>query len=141
MTTRREFLVVLGASTACGMLPACAPPAEGPIAVGNVNELAIDDVRAIEGTSVILGRDAGGVYALTAVCTHAGCDMTVGTSHSVGATGIRCGCHGSQFDLDGNVTNGPASDPLKHWAVQVAEDGAITVDVGNEVTPDTRVAV
>jgi cytochrome b6-f complex iron-sulfur subunit len=144
MTTRREFLVVLGATTACGavaVLPGCGDP-PGPVAAGNVSDLEVGDVKAVDGSGVIVARDAAGVYAMTAICTHLGCDMSDnGGGHQVADTGIRCGCHGSRFDLQGNVTGGPATQPLKHWQVDIADDGAITVQVGEEVAADARAAV
>jgi nitrite reductase/ring-hydroxylating ferredoxin subunit len=51
-------------------------------------------------------RDAGGLYALTAICTHAGCTVTARSS-----TGFTCPCHGATFDENGNATGGPVSRP------------------------------
>ena len=41
----------------------------------------------------------GGVYALSAVCTHLGCITRYLSDENV----IACPCHGSRFDLEGNV--------------------------------------
>ena len=82
------------------------------------------------------GRDAGGLYAMTSLCTHLQCDLnTLGT---IGATGVRCGCHGSQFDLVGNVTGGPASSPLRHYRLTLECDGSLRVDVSMVVAQDAR---
>jgi len=146
-TTRRDFLVQIGATTAAsacaGLLPACVgPPEEGDVDGGNVSELAEGDLKPVASSGVIVGRDAGGVYALTAICTHLACDISdPNGGHSVDGSGIRCSCHGSQFDLDGNVTAGPATQPLRHWETIVDDAGAITVRVGIEVPAETRVAV
>ncbi|EAT14296.1 ubiquinol-cytochrome c reductase iron-sulfur subunit [Desulfuromonas acetoxidans] len=51
-------------------------------------------------------REQGHVYALSLVCTHLGCTLTV-TS-----TELSCPCHGSTFDRHGEVTRGPADRPL-----------------------------
>lgn len=40
-------------------------------------------------------------------CTHEGCPVDI-----VGGQRFDCGCHGSRFNSDGNVINGPASQPL-----------------------------
>lgn len=65
-------------------------------------------------------RDAGGVYALSLVCTHLGCTVTVAAQE------LACPCHGSRFDRQGKVLNGPADRPLQR--LQVAEqDGMIEV--------------
>ncbi|MFY9821842.1 MAG: ubiquinol-cytochrome c reductase iron-sulfur subunit [Thermoanaerobaculia bacterium] len=60
----------------------------------------------------------GGVYALSAVCTHLGCITRYLSDEGV----IACPCHGSRFDLEGNVVHGPAPRPLP-W-IEVREDAA-----------------
>ena len=60
----------------------------------------------------------GGVYALSAVCTHLGCITRFVSDEGV----IACPCHGSRFDLEGNVIHGPAPRPLP-W-IEVREDAA-----------------
>jgi Rieske Fe-S protein len=50
----------------------------------------------------------------SAVCTHQGC--TVG--EVVDGT-INCPCHGSKFNLDGTVANGPATKPLSPKKIDV----------------------
>ncbi len=49
--------------------------------------------------------------AFTSVCTHEGCDV------DAFATGrIRCPCHGSQYDVSGQVVMGPAPLPLRRFS-------------------------
>lgn len=67
---------------------------------------------------------AGGVYAMSAVCTHLGCI----TRYVADEHGIACPCHGSRFDLEGNVVHGPAPRPLPWVDVQVDSDGTLLVD-------------
>lgn len=65
------------------------------------------------GRPLIIIRRAGDTYVtLLLECTHAGCQ---GTSLSNNTSGITCGCHGSTFDLDGNVTGGPAGRDLSSY--------------------------
>ncbi|MBI1945698.1 MAG: Rieske (2Fe-2S) protein [Deltaproteobacteria bacterium] len=144
MTTRREFLVVVGAAVSAGaVVPACGAP-DGPVDAGNVADIAEGQVMKVVGGGVLLGRDAGGLYAMTSFCTHLGCDLTE-SGGVVGEDGvITCGApcgHGSRYDFDGNVLGGPAANPLKHWLLTVADDGAITVEVGSEVDAAERVIV
>ena len=86
--------------------------------------------------NVVLGRDANGVYAMSGVCTHAGC--LLGDSNRTIAAGLYCPCHGSAFDGDGNVTQGPARAPLQHYQVTIATDGSITVDGSQPVGASVR---
>ena len=77
-------------------------------------------------TNFVVARDANGLYAMSAVCTHAGC-LLDDTSNTI-AAGLSCPCHGSSFDGNGRVTRGPAGSPLEHYAVTIGADGSITVD-------------
>ena len=86
-----------------------------------------------------IGRDSGGVYAMTLTCTHAGCD--IGQTGSVGPQGLFCGCHGSEFDANGSVVRGPASRPLDHFAVTADSAGNLTIHGGQTVSAGTRLAV
>ena len=106
----------------------------GDVSAGNVSELAVGQVTAIPGAPACVGRDAGGIYAMTLTCTHQGCQTSV-LGHQ-----IACPCHGSVFDTNGNVVSGPAQDPLQHFAVTVDGSGAITVHGGTEVGQGVRVA-
>jgi len=65
-------------------------------------------------------RDGGGVYALSLVCTHLGCTVTVSAQE------LACPCHGSRFDRQGRVLSGPADRPLPRLTV-AEQDGMIEV--------------
>ena len=62
-----------------------------------------------------------GFSALSLICTHLGC--AVGPS----ASGFTCPCHGSQFDLQGRVTHGPANKNLQVLRVEQTADGHLHV--------------
>jgi cytochrome b6-f complex iron-sulfur subunit len=66
----------------------------------------------------------GGVYAVSAVCTHLGCI----TRYVPDENAIACPCHGSRFDAEGNVTHGPAPRPLQWLEVGTDEKGELVVD-------------
>ncbi len=60
-----------------------------------------------------------GFDAMSLVCTHLGC-----TLHADG-DGFACPCHGSRFDEDGRVLNGPAEKAMVHLQVEVNDDGEL----------------
>jgi Rieske Fe-S protein len=66
-------------------------------------------ILKIDGESVAALRDEQGtVHALSAVCSHMGC--IVGWNE-IDRT-WDCPCHGSRFELSGQVLAGPATEPL-----------------------------
>jgi cytochrome b6-f complex iron-sulfur subunit len=139
---RRELLMLAGAATGLVVLggavsgcgnPTGTPPT-GPVAAGNMSALAVGSLLVM--TNVVVARDANGVYAMSAVCTHAGCLLDDGASTI--AAGLDCPCHGSTFDGNGGVTGGPARSPLQHYAVTIAADGGITVDGSQAASASSR---
>ena len=52
--------------------------------------------------------DAGTLTAVSAVCTHQGCLVRFNEPE----TAWECPCHGSRFAVDGQVLDGPATEPL-----------------------------
>lgn len=67
---------------------------------------------------------ASGIYAVSAVCTHLGCITRFLSDENV----IACPCHGSRFDIEGNVVHGPAPRPLPWLEVQEDAAGNLVVD-------------
>jgi cytochrome b6-f complex iron-sulfur subunit len=51
------------------------------------------------------------------VCTHSGCGI-----YEFSALRMRCGCHGSEFDINGTNVAGPAPLPLAQYATVVDTD-------------------
>jgi Rieske Fe-S protein len=49
------------------------------------------------------------VHAVSVRCTHLGCDVRFNFAER----SWDCPCHGSRFDVDGAVLEGPAVDPLE----------------------------
>src|SRR3954452_9621340 len=55
-------------------------------------------------------RDAdGALHAVSLRCTHLGCLLRFNSAER----SWDCPCHGSRFDIDGNVLEGPAVEPLE----------------------------
>jgi cytochrome b6-f complex iron-sulfur subunit len=139
---RRKLLSLAGTSAGLMMIGAVIPgcgnpkgsPPTGPVDAGNVSALSVGTLLVM--SNVVIARDTDGVYAMSAVCTHAGCLLD--DSSDMIARGLSCPCHGSAFDGNGSVTQGPANSPLQHYAVSIASDGSITVDGGQPVSASTR---
>ena len=68
---------------------------------------------------VAVMRAGNDIIALSLVCTHLGCTV------SVTPEGMVCPCHGSRFDRNGRVLSGPAERSLPRLTVE--QDGATLV--------------
>jgi nitrite reductase/ring-hydroxylating ferredoxin subunit len=65
----------------------------------------------VEGERVAVYRDAHGVlHAVSPVCTHLGCHVRFNSAEAT----WDCPCHGSRFDIEGRVLDGPAVRNLRH---------------------------
>ena len=77
-----------------------------------IDELAPGQARVLrlDGQRVAAYRDdAGALHVVSAVCTHLGCVV----SWNDAERSWDCPCHGSRFDVDGRVLDGPATAPLE----------------------------
>jgi Rieske Fe-S protein len=66
-----------------------------------------------QGQRIGVSRDARGkLHCVSAICTHLGCQLSFNTAEE----SWDCPCHGSRFDAEGAVLNGPATRPLtRHY--------------------------
>jgi Rieske Fe-S protein len=90
---------------------AIAKTADVPVGSGVI----VDDV-------VVTQPTAGVFKGFSSSCTHKGCAV-----NKVADGTIDCPCHGSKFNLDGTVANGPAAKPLESKAVSVQGDSIVLV--------------
>jgi Rieske Fe-S protein len=136
---RREVLggTIASIALACSG-GADAPQPFGEVSAGNAEALSVGSIRIIPGAPACIARDARGIYAMTLTCTHEGCDIA--TEGTVSASSIVCGCHGSEFDANGDVVRGPATSPLDHFAVTTDTSGNLTVNGGTVVPASERLA-
>lgn len=145
--SRRSFLSLasLGSffaatlTAVAGMLrlprPAVLPGPVRRFKVGHPEQLAVGSEVMFEKENFYVFRDAQGVYAISAVCTHLGCTVARSTK------GFMCPCHGSVFGAAGAVEAGPAPRALPWLEVGRAADGQLIVFADNEVPAGTRYRV
>lgn len=76
--------------------------------------------------TILIAKDKAGEYvAVTAECGHWGCTV----DWAAGLEQWTCPCHGSRFDKDGQIVEGPADEPLIRLpAVLVADVLQITIE-------------
>jgi len=144
--SRRSFLGAVGAGaalTACGGsdtaspdaptaavdAPAGATCAAGATDVGAPTAFMMNVPVLNSAGRFFVVRDAGGLYAMSAACTHEGVTTCVGTGASCSASGTQIFCprHGALFKFDGTVVRGPASAPLPHLSVCLLANGHVGV--------------
>jgi nitrite reductase/ring-hydroxylating ferredoxin subunit len=86
------------------------------------------------GTKYFVARDSGGLYAMSAKCTHEG--ATCQNSSGV----ILCPRHGAEFSYNGDVISGPVFTGLVHYALCILSNGNVGVTT-QTVSQSTRMAV
>lgn len=81
-----------------------------------------------DGNSLLIVRQSATSYiTLLLICTHSGCG---GIDMQQSGSTINCSCHGSQFDLSGHVTRGPATSNLTTYSTTL-DSSAKKVTVHN----------
>jgi Rieske Fe-S protein len=115
-------------------LPDLKPPIDMtyicmPMVATGAETLAVDEAKSFydydyPAKSFIVARDAKGFFALRNVCSHFGCQTGVNAA----AKSYDCPCHGSRYNLDGTLLQGPALEPLKSYPLSKRGDGMLVVD-------------
>jgi cytochrome b6-f complex iron-sulfur subunit len=143
-TTRRGFLGtlwrVLGAAavaqfavvTVAYLWPRKGAPgasAHGIVDAGPVAEFTPSSVTAFPGGRFYLVRlQDGGFLALSSTCTHLECTVPWNEKERK----FPCPCHGSVFDITGQVLSPPAPRALDLFPVSI-EGGVVRVDTRRKV--------
>ncbi|HJV49249.1 MAG TPA: Rieske (2Fe-2S) protein [Geothrix sp.] len=82
-------------------------------------------------------RDGAGIYAISASCLHQGGHIDPSSG------GFGCPCHGSQYNLNGTVTVGPATigATLQHYEVsESTPGGTLVIDPTKPVAATARLS-
>ncbi|HLA38213.1 MAG TPA: ubiquinol-cytochrome c reductase iron-sulfur subunit [Candidatus Brocadiales bacterium] len=69
-------------------------------------------------------RAKEGIYAFLGICRHLGCTPRWVPEEQL----FKCPCHGSNFNMEGDVVGGPAPRPLWRVGVSLSPDGQVVVD-------------
>ncbi len=104
--------------------------------VGRPETIPVGTLLVARTRKVYVVHGPRGFYAISAVCSHFGCV----TRHTPGQARITCPCHGSSFDLTGNVISGPAPSGLVHLKLTL-EHGLLIADASCPVPSDTVLEV
>ena len=144
---RRNFLAILSGAGIVGSLltgifssfvfmkPRATYGQPNRFLIGRPEDFPPGARMAIDTKRVCIVREGDKVAAISTTCTHLGCII------APSATGFQCPCHGSQFDVDGNVTGGPAPKALSWFAVTLTPSGELEVDKDNEIQMGTYLSV
>jgi glycine/D-amino acid oxidase-like deaminating enzyme/nitrite reductase/ring-hydroxylating ferredoxin subunit len=87
---------------------------------GTADSLAVGEAGIVhhEGRQMACYRDdEGAIHAVRPTCTHLGCEVSFNRAER----SWDCPCHGSRFDIDGRVLEGPAVQDLKSRNTRAAD--------------------
>lgn len=142
---RRRFFFVTGmASVVAGIMGFSAatlrflfpnvlyePPSRFP--VGLPQDFPPGSVTFLPERRLFVFNSPQGFYVISSVCTHLGCNV-----RSEEPRGFACPCHGSKFDHQGRVTDGPAPRSLAWFGISLSARGELVVDEQRLVDPEYR---
>ena len=122
---RRQFLLLTA-----GLVAGCQTAKDVGVStrtinagsVGNYTNDGVYNNFCDEG--IFLIRRDGKLFALSAICTHRKCKLNVERDKS-----FYCKCHGSTFDPNGHVTEGPAKRDLPVLPSFTNENGQLIVTI------------
>jgi cytochrome b6-f complex iron-sulfur subunit len=131
--TRRDFLHVVtsgllgaaGIAALGGLLRFLDFQGEQPIQtafdVGVPSQYPVGSCTMLPAVPAMLLSTESGFKALSLVCTHLGCTVEQADD------GFKCPCHGSRYDVQGNVERGPARLPLRQLRVEITAAGRLLI--------------
>ncbi len=127
--SRRDFLKIANRAllTASGLLGFGAllrffgyqseAPAPTEFDLGLATDYPLGSSTLLEEIPAILHHTEEGFSALSLTCTHLGCTLEQDDAD------LSCPCHGSRFNEDGEVLQGPAKENLSEFRIETQTDG------------------
>ena len=135
MDTKRRAIITSALSIgALWSIGGCQhdPAASRVVPLINLNDLK-EGETAFPLQRVTVMREGKKFRAMSLLCTHQAC--IVGGSVE---KGFQCPCHGSLFNGEGHVLQGPAVSNLPWFKLVVDQSGMLSVDLGVVVGSDWR---
>ena len=102
-----------------GYLPEPEAPTE--FELGDAAGYPVGSRTIREDIPAVIQNKAGKIIAHSLVCTHLGCTV------EEKGDGFACPCHGSRFEADGALLEGPAQRPLKALRVETSVNQTLTL--------------
>lgn len=103
--------------------------------------VAKDPPQTCNGISMVPEEGAGGLVAVSTLCTHLHCSVTWRfrwIDDDCGGLGVLdCPCHGSKFTIAGTRLFGPAPVSLSTGTIRLEANGDVQVDMSS-ITPGAR---
>ena len=127
---RRTFLVLSAAFAAgCAATPGGGNFSSGgkerTINAGPASQYLADGVYPrYRDLGFFIVRRGANLFALSAICTHRHCKLDAEADKT-----FYCPCHGSTFDANGKVTEGPARRDLPAFELSTNEKGELLVKI------------
>ena len=107
-------------------------PTSGVTDVGAPSTFQMNTPVYFSTSKFFVVRDSGGLYALTARCTHEGATMVTQSSH------FYCPRHGATFTYNGDILGGPVITPLVHYEMCTLANGHVGVVTSVTVSKTQR---
>ena len=93
--------------------------------LGNAANFPVGSITIRTEIPAVVYNRAGEFIAYSLICPHLGC------STESKDEGFVCPCHGSRFDEDGKVIEGPAQKSLRGMRVEILEDQTLRLHVSS----------
>jgi cytochrome b6-f complex iron-sulfur subunit len=87
----------------------------------NTGEGVLLEVEKSDSKILLIKKSRDSFSAFDPTCTHKGCEIIKRRDF------MECPCHGSEFDLDGNVIKGPAQIPLSNFRSEYDGKNSVTI--------------
>lgn len=142
--SRKNFIGTLGAYTCMGgislalagalrsAVPSVFPDPSLQFKIGKIEDFVLGQTKHFEAENVLVIQDDEGLFSISTVCTHLGCVVNQNEE------GFHCPCHGSKYDKNGIVIQGPAPKALPWFHIARLPSGQLSVDCSKEVPIGTK---